>query len=111
AARARPVGERVHRAELGGELIKQIASSRKSGPRYTRAQFAHDLARCRRERRLSYRGRRIDLVIATSGAARDPERVVFVEDDSGAGQYYLYFRMVPQRTARTQVATQREAGE
>src|SRR6185295_18699839 len=55
----------------------------------TRAQFAWDLARLRRERRLVVDdGRRIDLGVATGHAAAKRSRVVWLDDDAGGGAYY-----------------------
>jgi len=76
-------------AELHAEL------SRRAGGRYPRAQLAWDLARLRRERRLVSAGRlRIDLGVATGFATARKRSVLWVEDESGAGQYYQTFRMI-----------------
>jgi hypothetical protein len=60
----------------------------------TRAQFAWDLARLRRERRLVVDGRRIELGVATGHAALRRSRVVWLEDDAGSGAWYETFRMI-----------------
>jgi len=62
----------------------------------TRAQFAWDLARLRRERRLTVGGHRLDLGVATGHAAAHRSRVVWIEDEGGGGSYYASFRMIPQ---------------
>lgn len=82
-----PAGERVSLVTLRTEVAR-----RKRGQ--TRAQFAWDVNRLRRERRLVYQGRRIDLGVATGNAALIRSRVVWIEDDSGSGQYYVSFRML-----------------
>ena len=68
------------RAELGG----------------TRAQFAWDVARLRRERRLAVDGRRIDLGVATGHAAGQRSRAVWIENDGGGGSYFASFRLIAQ---------------
>ena len=69
----------------------QLASGRRG---YGRAQFAWDLARLKRERRLVHEGWRLDLGVATGTDTSRPSQVVWVEDESGAGQYYRLFRML-----------------
>lgn len=64
----------------------------------TRAQFAWDLARLRREKRLVVDGRRLDLGVATGHAAARKSRVVWVENDGGGGAYYETFRLIAQET-------------
>jgi hypothetical protein len=83
----RRAGDRVDLVAIRAEVTRRR-------PRHTRAQFAWDLARLRRERRLVHDGRRIDLGIATGQVAALRSRVVWIEDESGAGQYYLHFRML-----------------
>lgn len=63
---------------------------------YTRAQFAWDVARLRRERRLVVDGCRIEVGVATGHAAARRSRVVWLEDDGGGGAWYESFRMIPQ---------------
>ena len=63
---------------------------------YSRAQFAWDVARLRREHRLVHESRRLDFGAATGQSATRPSQVVWVEDDAGTGQYYRHFRMVKQ---------------
>lgn len=84
--RARP-GARVAlvdvRAEIGG----------------TRAQFAWDVARLRRERRLTVDGMRVDLGVATGHAAGRRSRAVWIENDGGGGSYFAWFRFIAQEVA------------
>jgi hypothetical protein len=79
---ARP-GDRAALVELRAELAG-----------HTRAQFAWDLARLRRERRLVIAGRRIDLGVATGHATSRRSRVVWIEDDGGGGAFYESFRLM-----------------
>ncbi|HTE56872.1 MAG TPA: hypothetical protein VK698_38735 [Kofleriaceae bacterium] len=84
-----PDGTRVVLAEM------VAAVGRAAGRRtYSRAQFAWDIARLRRERRLQHDGRRVLLDVATGAAPVQRRRVVWIEDESGAGQYYGSFRLV-----------------
>jgi len=83
-AGARP-GDRVPLVDVRAELAG-----------YTRAQFAWDLARLRRERRLVVDGRRVDLGVATGHATLRRSRVVWLEDDAGGGAWYESFRMIPE---------------
>lgn len=78
---ARP-GDRVPLVELRDQLDG------------TRAQFAWDLARLRRERRLVFAGRRLDLGVATGHAAQQRSRVVWIENDGGSGSYFQSFRLI-----------------
>jgi hypothetical protein len=66
----------------------------------TRAQFAWDLARLVRERRLSVGRRRIDLGVATGHAAAHRSRVVWIEGDGGRGSYFQSFRLIAQEVPR-----------
>jgi hypothetical protein len=93
-ARARQAaGERVDLAELREALV-----AAKRG--YTRAQFAFDLARLRHERVLVHAGRRLDLGVATGMSTSRSGRVVWIEDGSGAGQYYQSFRLLEETHPR-----------
>ncbi len=85
----RAPGERVELTALRAEIARLVRG-------HTRAQFAWDLARLQRERRLSLGGARIDLGVATGNAASHASRVVWVEDESGSGHYYQYFRTLAQ---------------
>ncbi len=61
---------------------------------YTKAQFAWDVARLRREHRLVVGGRRIEIGVATGYATLRRSRVVWIEDDAGSGAWYESFRMI-----------------
>ncbi|HEX9103435.1 MAG TPA: hypothetical protein VF997_14585 [Polyangia bacterium] len=67
---------------------------------YTRAQFAWDLARLKRERRLVVDGKRIEIGVATGHATAHRSRVVWLEDDGGGGAWYESFRMIPMEAHR-----------
>ncbi|TMQ13123.1 MAG: hypothetical protein E6J90_11965 [Deltaproteobacteria bacterium] len=84
ARRGGRVGDRVPLVELRAELAG------------TRAQFAWDVARLRRERRLVVGGRRIDLGVAAGHAAERRSRVVWIENDGGGGSYFEWFRLIGQ---------------
>ena len=75
-------GDRVPLVELRDEL---------GG---TRAQFAWDIARLRRERRLVVDGRRIDLGVATGHTAARRSQVVWIENDGGDGSFFQSFRLI-----------------
>jgi hypothetical protein len=62
----------------------------------TRAQFAWDMARLRRERRLVVDGCRVEIGVATGHATARRSRVVWIEDDGGGGAYYESLRMIPE---------------
>lgn len=62
---------------------------------YTRAQFAWDVARLWRERRLVCDGRRVEIGVATGHATARRSRVVWLERDAG-GAWYESFRMAAQ---------------
>jgi hypothetical protein len=79
------LGDRVPLVELRDQLAD-----------CTRAQFAWDLARLRRERRLVVAGRRLDLGVATGHAAAHRSRVVWIESEGGGGTYFASFRLIAQ---------------
>jgi hypothetical protein len=89
ARAGRPAGDRVALTDLVSAVGR--AAGRRS---YSRAQFAWDIARLRRERRLQHDGRRVLLDVATGQVGSQKRRVVWIEDESGAGQYYGHFRLV-----------------
>jgi hypothetical protein len=80
-------GDRVPLVELRDEI---------AGAGATRAQFAWDLARLRRERRLTIGERRIDLGVAAGHAAARRSHVVWIENDGGGGSYFQTFRLIAQ---------------
>ena len=81
-------GHRVDIVDLWPEIARAAGRDR-----YSRAQLAWDLARLRAERGLVLPEGRIVLDVATGRAAAS--RRIWVEDASGAGQYYRSFRLVP----------------
>jgi len=82
-------GDRVELCDMVPAVAK--AAGRRT---YSRAQFAWDIGRLRRERRLQYAGRRVLVDVATGAAPTRRRRVLWIEDESGAGQYYGSFRLV-----------------
>jgi hypothetical protein len=59
--------------------------------RYSRAQFVWDIARLRREHGLALPQGRIAIDVATG----TPGRAVWIEDETGTGQYYRTLRLLP----------------
>jgi hypothetical protein len=62
----------------------------------TRAQFAWDLARLRREHRLQIDDRRVEIGVATGHAAERRSEVVWIENEGGGGSYFASFRLIAQ---------------
>lgn len=87
---------RQHRARPGARVALVDVRAAVGG---TRAQFAWDVARLRRERRLVVDGRRLDLGVATGHAAGARSRVVWIENDGGGGSYFAWFRLIAQEVA------------
>ena len=56
---------------------------------YTRAQFAWDVLRLRRQRVLVHKGYRLNLGVATGTSASRKGRVIFFEDEYGTGEFKL----------------------
>ena len=83
-------------APHGGERVPLVELRAELG--YARAQFAWDLARLRRERRLVVDGRRVDFGVATGLATSRRSRVVWIEDDGGGGAFYETLRILEART-------------
>lgn len=88
AAYAAAGGGRVELAALHAQLPAAIGRRR-----YSRAQFAWDLARLKSEGGLSLPEGRVVLDVATGRPAA--RQLVWVEDERGTGQYYRFFRLVP----------------
>ncbi len=59
--------------------------------KYSRAQFVWDIARLRSEQGLALPQGRISIDVATGA----PGQALWIEDESGTGQYYRSFRLVP----------------
>jgi hypothetical protein len=112
AARSRPPGEllpalaRIYAALLeargarSGERVPLVAVRDQLAG--TRAQFAWDLARLRRERQLVVDDHRVDLGIATGHATARRSQVVWIEDEGGGGSYFASFRLIPQELVHDQ---------
>lgn len=66
---------------------------------YSRARFAYDLWRLRRDRRLAQHGLRLTIAAATGASTKDKIRVFWLEDDRGQGQYHLTLRFVREEAA------------
>ncbi len=62
---------------------------KKSFQDYTRAQFAWDVLRLRREKALIHKNRRLNLGVATGSSASKKSRVIFFEDEQGNGEFKL----------------------
>lgn len=74
-----------------GEAWRREPSARNFRP-YSRARFAYDLHRLRRDRALAIDGWRLSLGPATGGSTADKKRVLWLEDAQGRGQYHLTLR-------------------
>lgn len=57
--------------------------------RYTRAHFAFDIMRLREAEALEHDGVRLNLGVATGNSTAHKNRVVYVEDGAGVGEYKL----------------------
>lgn len=74
------------------DLVPRVGSAA-GRRRYSRAQFVWDLARLRSEKGLALpQGRRIAVDVATGAGA--PARAMWIEDESGTGQYYRTLRLL-----------------
>jgi hypothetical protein len=79
-------------AALLVDLVPRVGSAA-GRRRYSRAQFVWDLARLRSEHGLALpQGRRIAVDVATGAGA--PARAIWIEDESGTGQYYRALRLL-----------------
>jgi hypothetical protein len=101
----RAMGERVNLVDLLPELafLGQSERFRKDPIRdhyqpYGRVRLAWDLARLRRSGSLSRKGLRLGLGTATMSTTRKKEGVLFLEDETGRGQYYLSLCFAPDPT-------------
>jgi hypothetical protein len=75
-------------------LLRQSKSflekpERDSFARYTRAHFAFDIMRLREAQALEQDGTRVNLGVATGNSTSQKNRVVYVEDGTGVGEYKL----------------------
>lgn len=94
-----PFGARVDIIDLLAELaFMRQGNAFFEDPRrenfipYSRVQLAYDLARLRACGRLAHRGFRLGLGSATGGSTKQKNRVLYVEDEQGSGQWYLSLR-------------------
>ena len=56
---------------------------------YSRAQFAYDVLRLRKAGALTQAGKRINFGVATGTTATKKNRVLYMEDGEGKGEYKL----------------------
>lgn len=67
----------------------KVAPTRENYVSYSRAQFAYDILRLRRQAGFSRGGYRMNLGVATGTTASEKKRVVYLEDEDGQGEYKL----------------------
>lgn len=96
AAADRPEGERVELLDFLPYLaIARQTRKFKASPAketfksYGKAMFAYDVLRLRRAGALSQGGLRLNLGVATGTTASQKDRVVYLEDEHGDGEYKL----------------------
>ncbi len=75
-------------------LLSQSDDFRKDPTRenykpYGRVRLAYDLARLRKNGTLTHQGKRLTLGTATIGTTKHKDRVLFLEEGQGRGQFYL----------------------
>lgn len=85
------------------DLLGEVAAA--AGRGYTRAQFAYDLCRLRREGELGRDGLRLELGVATGSETSRKSRVVWLEDSAGSGQYFATLRVLPARDSPSKEPT------
>lgn len=68
---------------------------------YPRAQFAYDVLRLRRAGGLSQDGMRLNLGVATGTTASQKKRVIYFEDENGAGEFKLTVFFTSQTESRS----------
>lgn len=99
--RAAPTGGWAELVEVLPELVflrqpkefRRDPDSKRFVP-YSRARFAYDLWRLRRDRVLTRDGWRLSVAPATGSSTKDKKLVFWLEDDRGQGQYHLTLRFV-----------------
>lgn len=96
AAEGRAEGERVELLAFLPLLALQaqpkrfLARPTKDGFKpYSRAHFAYHVWKLREANALAQDGRRLNLGVATGTSASDKDRVVYLEDPDGTGEYKL----------------------
>ncbi|MEQ8764083.1 MAG: hypothetical protein RL885_09155 [Planctomycetota bacterium] len=67
----------------------RLEPSVKNFEEYSRVQFAWDVLRLRREKKLTQNGIRLNLGVATGSTASQKKRVIYFEDEEGNGEYKL----------------------
>jgi hypothetical protein len=89
-------GERVILTDLLARVALSFQSDKfRSDPvagnyrAYGRVRMAYDLSRLRRNGLLLRNGRRLNLGTATGASTRNKKGVLYIEETSGRGQYYL----------------------
>lgn len=92
----KPAGDRVELADLLPELAFLMQDKKfKTDPTrdhfrpYGKVRLAYDLGRLRRAGLLAHKGVRLTLGTATLGTTKSKDRVLYLEDIAGKGQYYL----------------------
>lgn len=95
-AAAESAGERVEITDFLPQLALQLQKPAfrvdpraKSFSDYPRARFAYDLLQLRRAGKLAQNGWRLNLGVATGTSATQKQRVLFVEDEEGEGEFKL----------------------
>lgn len=93
---AKGPGDRVELVDLLPEiaLLSQSDEFRKDPTKenfrpYGRVRLAFDLARLRKAGTLNYQGKRLTLGTATIGTTKQKDRVMWLEEGQGRGQFYL----------------------
>lgn len=82
------------------KAFRSDPTARRFAP-YSRAQFAFDLWRLRRDRALTQDQWRLSVAPATGSATKDKKLVFWLEDDRGQGQYHLTLRFVREESHGT----------
>lgn len=102
AAEGKRMGDRVELLEFLPRLaLERQGKKFRIDPRkehfvdYPRARFAYDVLRLRRAQALEQGGRRIQFGVATGTSATQKDRVIYLEDEEGRGEYKLtvFFRV------------------
>jgi hypothetical protein len=100
-SRAAPSGDWAELVDVLPEvvLLRQTREFRRDpDPKrftpYSRARFAYDLWRLRRDRALACDGWRLSVAPATGATTKDKKLVFWLEDDRGQGQFHLTLRFI-----------------
>jgi hypothetical protein len=102
AVAGRPEGERVEildflpfLALLGQSRAFRANPAKATFRPYGKARFAYDVLRLRRAGALSRHGLRMNFGVATGNSASRKDRVVYLEDENGDGEYKLTVFFTP----------------